>query len=157
MKKYMSKYPNCKSFTDREPRAGLWQLLRQPDPLRVLLPGLQEGFPGPVHREARQQRQVGTLRTVAEMEIVLRARARGDKHGAIIIKRWDTVVALCRGSHCNGPGTCLLFYLFIFICLRRSRGLWELCRLYIFLFSFVMIIQTMPKVEIVEGGSQSGN
>ena len=29
-------------------------------------------------------------------------------------------------------GTCLLFYLFIFICLRRSRGLWELCRLYIF-------------------------
>ena len=75
----------------------------------------------------------GTLRTVAEMEIVLRARARGDKHGAIIIKRWDsggTVQELT--LHCIGPGTCLLFYLFIFICLRRSRGLWELCRLYIF-------------------------
>ena len=57
-------------------------------------------FFSPAFRKAFQDLFIGrrgssvrwALFTVTEMEIVLRVRARGDKHGAIIIKRWDTVV-----------------------------------------------------------------
>ena len=51
-----------------------------------------------------------------------------------------------------GPA-CYSIYSFLFVCGDRvgSGSCVD------FIFSFVMIIQTIPKVEIAEGGSQSGN
>ena len=51
-----------------------------------------------------------------------------------------------------GPA-CYSIYSFLFVCGDRvgSGSCVD------FIFSFVMIIQTIAKVEIAEGGSQSGN